>query len=505
MKKWITIGFFFLLSASLLSQEKFSISGKATSQISPAKGATVETGKKVLIKEFNRSIRNVLATKFVFYADCDGIEVQLEPRDLKNIDYDIPTTNDQNWQIIKVKSDLYENLASKGFQYDLRRDLEDDTIDLISNFQRYYGLFNDDYLDDYIQGLLYKIHPVTLSDERPGNLVVRVLQHSYPNAFSTATGTIIITTGLLSICRSEDELLGVLAHEVAHYVLDHQIVNINKASERQKRAEFWATLATTMAAASEIYLNAKKEINTGGGITLATAVLSTSIADSISERLGAKYSQSQEGEADIAAIRWLEFMKKDPKVLSATLSRIRNYCILNGDYLALSGSGSHPTLDSRIRAIGIVDPNKYISPKYDRTISFVNTYNAVNEFALKHLEAALQLANRNIESGVATEEDYLLKGIVIRTMYDTVETNQEALNLIQKAKAISVMLEYYPEIYKQEGITLLRLGKVDDAINSFQLYLQKLEGIKDKPQYIIDEIIWAKKMIYKIKLKTPSF
>jgi len=496
LKKRILVLLFCMCSVSLFSQEKFSISGKANEKFTPLLGDPIKIGMKVTLKEYQRSPSG---GKNFYYAECEGKNVIIDPVDRNKITFDNPVSNNQLWQIIGVKLDIYENLFSKGHQYDLRRELEDDTINMINNFTRYNRFFMDEYLEDYIQSLLYKIHPATLDDGRPGNLFIKILKDSIPDAFCTPTGTIVVTTGLLSTIRSEDELVGVLAHEVAHFVLDHQIVNINKAIARQKNAEFWAGMATALAAVSEIYVNIKYEVNTGGKFTLATAMLSSSIANSIAERLGAKYSREQETEADVAATMTLEFLKKDPKACSAALSRIQTYSILNGDYLALSGSGTHPSLPERIAKIGAVDPNQFNSKKYDQLISFINTFNAGIEYRLRHLETCLQLADRNIEAGVATEEDYLLKGITVRMLYDTPERNQEALDLIVKAKTLNVNPEYYPQIFKQEGITLLRLGKKQEAISSFQIYLQKLEAEKEKPQFVLDEIAWTKKMIFKTK------
>jgi Zn-dependent protease with chaperone function len=454
----------------------------------------IEIGTRIALKEIKKA-----GGKDSFLINCDGKDLYLDLSDIKGITFDDPSTNDQLWQIIAVNSGLYENLGSKGFQYDLRSDLEDETINLLSNYQRYIGFFEDEYLEDYIQSLLNKIHPVTLDDGRPGNLVIKILRNNNPGAFSTPTGTIVIYTGLLSTIRSEDELIGVLAHEVAHFVLDHQIVNINKAYDRKKRAEFWSALATVMAAATEVYLAEKKDVYMGGNLTIATAVLSTSIANSVLERLGANFSREQEFEADHAATKTLEFLKKDPKAFAAALARIRTYCILTGDYLALSGAGTHPALTQRIAQIGAVDPEQFNSKKYDQLISFINTYNAINEYGQKHLASTLQLTNRNIEAGVATEEDYLLKGMVLRALFDTPERNQEALDLIVKSRTLNILTDYFPQTYKQEGITLLRLGRKQDAINAFQIYIQKLEAQKEKTQYMLDELVWARKMIYKTK------
>ncbi len=417
--------------------------------------------------------------------------------DFENITLDPPSTSSQLWQTIRINSDFYSNLSSRGMQYDLRSSLEDETIDLLANMETYYGFFNDEYVVDYLQGVLFKINPATFGDGRPGNLVVKILKASEPNAFSCPTGTIILTSGLLSTIRSEEELIGILAHEIAHFELDHQIINVNKEIERQKRAEFWSTLATAMAAASEIYLAAQEGIYLGGSLTNATAVLSSGIANSITQRIGTNYSQEQEIEADNAAMQILEFLNKDPKAFSAALIRIEKYCVLNGDYIALSSSGSHPELPTRINRIGRVDPDKFNSTQYDQIISFINTSNAICEYNLNHFETAIMLCDRNIETGVAMEDDYLIKGMALRSLYDTPEKNQEALSLINQAKSLNIIPNNY--LYKQEGITLLRLNQKQEAINAFQTYLQYLEQEVDKSSFILDEIEWTKKMIFKSK------
>ena len=495
MKKRVFLVVYCLCSIWLFPQADFSISGKAKTTIRPSISAVIDPGTRVkLIKFYSMS---TTPPKYGFLVECGGKRTTWDSANVKDIEYDPPTTNEELWQIIAVKSDLYTNFASKGLQYDLRSDLEEETLSMLSNYQKYDWFFDDKYVEDYIQSLLYKVHAITLKDGRPGNLVVKIIKNSIPNAFSTPTGAIIITTGLLSTIRSEDELIGILAHESAHFVLDHQIVNINKANDRKKRAEFWASFATTLAAATEVYLAAKKHIYTGGAVTLATAVLSTGIADSVLENLGAKFDRGQEFEADAAATKTLEFLKRDPKALSAALSRIQNYDTLTGNYLALSPSGDHPALSSRIAEIGEIDPAQFNNKNYDQLISFVNTYNAEEEYRLKHLETTLQLVNRNLEAGVATEEDYLLKGMVLRALYDTPDHNREALDFIVKARSININPDCYPQIYKEEGITLLRLGRKSDAVVAFQTYVQKLDALKEKPQYILDEIIWTRKMIYK--------
>lgn len=489
-----------LFMASIVSAQtiSYSISGVANKKIFIL-GATgtknsIEIGEKVTLLNLqsDATYNNYLTVKL------GESTLKIAPADVKKITFDNPTTNRELWQIVRMKSDVDGSLLSKGYQYDIRRDLEDETIDALQNFETYYGFFSDEFLEDYIQNLLYKIHPVKLGDGRPGNLGLKILKLNTPNSFCMPTGTIVLTTGLLSTIRSEDELIGILAHEVAHFVLDHQVVNINKAVTRQKRAEFWTGFSTAIAASSEIYLSTKYEYVATGDLTFATAILSGAIANSINERIGANYNIEQEFEADNAAMLSLSFLGKDPRALSAALSRIYSYCTLNGDYYALTGSGTHPALSSRVQKIGLVDPDKYNTTAYDQMISFVNTHNSISEYGLKHFETTLNLTSRNIESGAGTEDDYILKAMTLRQLYDTPEKYSEALDLINKAKVLNITPHSY--VFKQEGLTLFRLGKQKEAGEAFATYLKSLETEQDNSSYFYDEIEWTRKMIHKISI-----
>lgn len=58
-----------------------------------------------------------------------------------------------------------------------------------------------------------------------------VLDSPNVNAFAAPGGYIFVTRGLLQRMRSEDELAGVLAHEIAHVLRKHHLVAIQKAAK----------------------------------------------------------------------------------------------------------------------------------------------------------------------------------------------------------------------------------------------------------------------------------
>jgi beta-barrel assembly-enhancing protease len=406
------------------------------------------------------------------------------------------------WDKHLLKNGTYFNLLSRGEQYDLRSDLDREAIEYINSINNNDGFYNDTYFEDYLYTIVNKMHEGVLRDKRPGNIYFKIYKGPEPNAISLPNGCILISTGLLSTIKSEDELVGIIAHEVAHFVLDHQVLNFNKDIDRKKKAEFWATFATVLAASADAYMTVNSKNHIPGVLTTSTAVLASVISDEVVNRLGIKYSHVQEIEADNVAKELLKVLKYNDLGLSAALQRIRNYCVITGNYFALSASGSHPSIDSRVMQLGEVnDLDVFEQPSFLKKVSLVNSYNAwVELWYYSHHSAAYDLASRNIKNGVATESDYIVSAVVLRRLLNNKESNEEVISFLNKAKLLNVTPNII--LFKEEGITLLRLGKNSEAKISFQTYLNSLvklqEGhINNKNNYIEEEIVWTKKMIFK--------
>ncbi len=496
MKKITILFLIFTFPLYGYSQQKINLFGTVDKKFKPQfSSVSFEKGDEITIAELL-----IEPPSYYYNIISEQLKYRINPIDISRISFHNPQTRNQAWQLSILQSDLHESISTKGYQYGLRHELDQEAIDYLRKLEEYDGFFEDAYLTDYLQSLLYEIHPISLGDKRPGNLNIRVLKSNEPNAFCLPNGTIIVSTGLLSVIESEDELIGVLSHEVAHFVLDHQLVNYNAQLQRQQRAEFWAGFATVVAAASEVYMAAEHDVYTGGSLTMSTAILSTIIANEVIERLGLKYSQNQEMAADHAAKEILKVLGRDSLALSAALTRLVDYNILVGNYVALTGEGSHPGLPKRVKAMGMLDINdlkNYHSTAYQKLTSFVNTFNAIQEYNMKHLETCNTLIDKNIQAGIATEDDYILKGMVLRALFNTPEKNQEALSYIQKAKLLNVTPRNFT--YKQEAITLLRLDKKQEAIAALENYLNGLEDSEEETDFIWNEIEWTRKMIYKTK------
>jgi Zn-dependent protease with chaperone function len=125
----------------------------------------------------------------------------------------------------KIITNVLYNLKKKGFQYELRDEMENDALDYIQKVKNMNLEFNDPYLETYLYSLVAKIAPQTLIDGRPCSINLLILKNPTINACTYPNGTIVLNTGLLASLHSEDELVAILAHEIAHFVLDHSVIN----------------------------------------------------------------------------------------------------------------------------------------------------------------------------------------------------------------------------------------------------------------------------------------
>ena len=499
MKKISLIFLVVLIPFLLKAQISFDLNGTVNKRISfilANNPLTIGEGTSVTLK----SIHNIKGFDEIQIFDNDkNMLFSTSMNNLSNVTFK-PINIKQFWQKQALNHDVYENISKKGIQYELRKELEEDAIDYISYAENNNLIFKDSYLESYLYALAYKIYPVRIEDERPGILNVKILKSTAPNAFIFPNGTMFLSTGILSTINSDEELIGVMAHEISHFVLDHSIININKGEQRMKRANFWAAFATVVAATADIYAAANNENYSPGALTIGTGILAFSISSAVIERLGLEYSREQEMEADKCASALLKFINIDSTALSSALLKIKNFNIMTGNYsLSLSGKGTHPGIDDRIQSIG-KPTSEFFNPDYDKTISFVNSFNAIAQLNNHQLQSCSDLLNRNIKADIATETDYILLAKVTTFMYDNKEKNNEALSYINKAKTLDI----YPSIYihKQEAIILIRLGKYDDAKIVLNKYLSSLESEKAKYKYsnnfIFNEKEWTVKMINKV-------
>ncbi len=172
-------------------------------------------------------------------------------------------------------------------------------------------------------------HIVAQLPTTPFDFHFYVVQEDVYNAFAAPAGHVFINSGLLSAMETEEELAGILAHEISHVLCRH----IAKQMEQAKKIGL-ATLAGVLAG---IFL--------GGDATATGAITSGSIAAGTS--LSLKYSRENETEADQVGLKYLAKAGYGCRGLLKILEEIRAKRWFGPEEIP-SYLNTHPAIESRL-------------------------------------------------------------------------------------------------------------------------------------------------------------
>ncbi len=249
-----------------------------------------------------------------------------------------------------------------------------------------------------------------------------VVKQHVPNAFATPAGHIFINSGLFPLFDTEEELAGIIAHEIAHVVSRHISQNIDRSPK--------IGLGTLAGIAAGIFIGA------GGAAALGNAVVAGSMAAGQSATLA--FSREDEIQADQLALEYLYQAGYGGQGLLGSMQKIRSKQWIGTeqipDYLM-----THPASEERMAYI-----DTYISgtplPEADRKKIDPDEFRFVQATVLgKHGDASIALANFDA-----------------RLKLDP----QDTISLFGKALALTQQEDY------TDAIMYLRKALERDAFNS---------------------------------------
>lgn len=207
-----------------------------------------------------------------------------------------------------------------------------------------YKPLNDPGLNAYAQRVT---QAVALASDRPSTYKgyhVQVLASDEINAFAAPGGFIFVTKGMLELVRSEDELAGVLAHEVAHIAKKHGL----------------KTIQTSRLTSAFTILGSEAAKNyTPQQVSQLTTAFEGAVDDVVNKLVVNGYSRDKEYEADKFGAQYAKAANYDPGALKAFLERM----------VKAEGSGgggmfkTHPSPAKRETELGDLSP----APGYKRS------------------------------------------------------------------------------------------------------------------------------------------
>ena len=158
----------------------------------------------------------------------------------------------------------------------------------------------------------------------------KVYETKQVNAFACADGSVRVYSGLMDLL-SDDEVLGVIGHEIGHGALKHSKKEMQNAYLTSAALDGLGSMSTSLASLSQSQLRAFGEA-----------------------ALNARYSKKQELQADDYGYEFLKAKGKNPIAMIKSFQKMLS--LQNSQSSATSSSvnqllSSHPDLETRINRI----------------------------------------------------------------------------------------------------------------------------------------------------------
>ncbi|MDH8702156.1 hypothetical protein M2138_001516 [Dysgonomonadaceae bacterium PH5-43] len=198
------------------------------------------------------------------------------------------------------------------------------------------------------------------------NAKISLVYDDDANAFVVPDGRIYINTGLMDLEDMDYKmLLGVCAHEFAHFVLQHAYVGTYKTVKKEKKNNTIAAITAGVNILSSGYAAANGIEQDWDAVGKGVDNLIES-AKKDAEKYKYKYNREQEIEADIIAYRFLDWIGAGGEAYIDCLRLLQKNNIF--DWYQ-SEDSKHPATEYRIGLLSYLDRNKEaiqnISKLYD--------------------------------------------------------------------------------------------------------------------------------------------
>lgn len=190
-------------------------------------------------------------------------------------------------------------------------------------------IYENPIVADYVNALGQRLVP----GDSPNLYAFRLLHHPLPRAEALSTGTIYVSTGLISTLDNEAQLAYVLAHEIAHVERGHSYQLIRnefleeeyaeaKQIQSQKKKSILGALGAVAGAAVGGAIRGRSGIATGAGIGAIAGIVGGEIAAARNRVRLTEWDTVYEDEADEIGLGLVVDQKYDAREVPKTYARL---------------------------------------------------------------------------------------------------------------------------------------------------------------------------------------
>lgn len=500
---WLTC----LACLGMMAQQPLSeflnVSGKMKSYYSWRDEIELEKGSSCVLQFITKLKKYEMgegAYQAVMYANEKQFYIPLD----KVADYFEPDVWDKNRFWLMTQLGKYPGLEKRDELAALRKEQSLEADRYVSELEKAHLFYDDAAIEDYLQCLMISIVPDNqIFGKQVKTPVVRLLRSEAPDMMLLGNGTLLVSTGLLAILDSEDEIISLFAREVSHQVLDHALITVKQNIARANRAAFWGAVLDGVVAATETTLYERYDHYRPGLFFDTNAVIQAFVNEKIANRMGLDYAPKMEWEADGLALSFMEVTGKNKDALASALHKLNDYYQRVNDVDALSKYGNYGTLGERLQKLGKPALN-IVDRAYLKRMSSVVSYEAAMQDYNQRYHNSRLLAMKNVDNNLASADDYLMVARSIMKQSNTPESNAECLMYLDKAELVAVIENV--NITKMRILLMLRGNLRVNAIDMIKKYQAQLDVLFQQPhteedaEWITAEQLWAEKQLEQMYL-----
>lgn len=354
------------------------------------------------------------------------------------------------------------------------------------------ALYDNPRVQEYVNRLGQQIVP----DDSEKLYSFKVIVNPIPHAYTLSTGTVLVSTGMISMLDNEAQLAYVLAHELAHVYKDHWRIKVmmpfaeaeyNKKQER-KRA-MWAGIFALAGAGLGAAVGGRDGALVGA-VTGAGA--GYAIGSYYSRKIGLDWNFAQENEADDFALKATlgkSFDIQEVPRLYTTMAQVARFD--NRIQLGFLGARSRirerteyaqklisGSLQAQFQEALKANKLKGTSPEFSLVMAELKRDNGIEAFYFD----MFQMARMNLQQSVTLRSDDPLAAYYYGRVMKQVGRTREELDIAQQSllKAISLdVRQDIPEVQLHRALMLMDSkegGNQSEAVAALKTYITTYES-----------------------------
>jgi hypothetical protein len=366
----------------------------------------------------------------------------------------------------------------------------------------------DLYPNPSLQAYVNRLGQSLIPKEAPDNILVtfKIVEDPYPFAESLPTGTIYLSTGMISLLDNESQLAFLLMHEAGHVLLSHHLYQVVQGELAEKRANKIRIIGTVIGAVVGGAVGGKKDAAIGGvlGYTAANSIVAPMAEDFRRYR----FLKESQLESDQFATQVLLQHGFDAREAPTLMAKVGNIVHRSGAAveLAFANAGDLPQRSAKMKELlggsyqpvvaRILSGNGFrmSSPRYSQLLSELKRDNGL--LALKR--DLFVIARTNLEEAAAVRTDDPLTMYGLGMLYRTVGRSEEdvtkAAGYLKSAMEFDEIRHRFPEAYLQYAVELLsredpqRYPEIQKALRSYVVLFQRNSGgvLPREMQFVYD-------------------